>query len=130
MKILIASVGAHGHLNPLLAAASILAKKHEVAVQTSDELRTNVEAAGLRFLQEVPGAKTFAGTFMAEHPERLMLPPGKERLAYGLIHYFAANLPVQAESLQRALHEFPADVILADSTFFGTLPMLLGQGAK
>jgi MGT family glycosyltransferase len=130
MKILIASVGAHGHLNPLLAAASILAKKHEVAVQTSDELRTNVEAAGLRFLQEVPGAKTFAGTFIAEHPEWLMLPPGKEKLAYGFIHYFAAKLPVQAESLQRALHEFPADVILADSAFFGTLPMLLGQRAK
>jgi UDP:flavonoid glycosyltransferase YjiC (YdhE family) len=130
MKILIASVGAPGHLNPLLAAASILSKKHEVAVQTSDELRPKVEAAGLRFIPEVSGAKTFVGTFMAEHPELWALPPGLERHANGLVHFFAAKIPVQAANLQHALHEFSADVILAGSFFFGTLPMLLGPSAN
>jgi len=130
MKILIASVGAAGHLNPLLGAAGILSRLHEVAVQTSDEYRPKVEAAGFRFIYEMPGAKTFAGTFIAEHPEYQTLPPGKESTSWALQNYFAAKLPILAASLQRALDEFPADVILADSTYFGTLPMLLGPRSK
>jgi UDP:flavonoid glycosyltransferase YjiC (YdhE family) len=53
MKILIASIPAAGHLNPLLSIASPLVEAgHEVTVQVSEDLRPTVEAAGHRFLLE------------------------------------------------------------------------------
>lgn len=126
MKILLASVGVPGHLNPLLAAGTTLARHHEVVVQTSDELRPVVEAAGLRFLPELPGSKTFGGTFIAENPWFLTMPPGLEKLARTVAGFFAGKIAVNWRNLQRALRQFPADLILADSFYFGTLPMLLG----
>lgn len=126
MKILLASVGVPGHLNPLLAAATILARHHEVVVQTSDELRPVVDAAGLRFLPELPGSKTFSGTFIDESPWFATMPPGLEKTARVIAAFFAGKIAVHSSNLQHALSQFPADLILADSMYFGTLPMLLG----
>jgi hypothetical protein len=59
MKVLIASTPAAGHLNPRLSIASLLVKSgHEVAVQVNEDLRPAVEAAGHRFLLEIPNAQT------------------------------------------------------------------------
>jgi UDP:flavonoid glycosyltransferase YjiC (YdhE family) len=45
MQILIASIPAPGHLNPLLSIASLLVESgHEVAVQVNEDLRPAVEA--------------------------------------------------------------------------------------
>ena len=126
MKILLASAGVPGHLNPLLAAGTILAGHHDVVVQTSDELRPVVDATGLRFLPELPGSKTFGGTFIAQNPWFLTLPPGLEKVARAVAGFFAGNIAVHWRNLQRALRQFPADLVLADSFYFGTLPMLLG----
>jgi UDP:flavonoid glycosyltransferase YjiC (YdhE family) len=71
MKILTASVSVPGHLNPLLAAGSILGQRHEVAVQVSKEMRPAVEKAGLRYLPEIPGVSTSGGDFSAKHAEFL-----------------------------------------------------------
>ncbi|MBB5065903.1 glycosyltransferase [Granulicella mallensis] len=126
MKILIASIGVPGHLNPLLSAASIFAKHgHEVAVQTSNEMQAVIEAAGVTFLPEIPEANTSGGYFFANFPERQEKTPGMEMIAFDLEHFFARNLPAQAASLKAALRDFPADLILADSMYWGTLPMLL-----
>jgi hypothetical protein len=127
MKILIASVGVPGHLNPLLAAGSILSKHHEIAVQVSKEFRPAVEKAGLRYLPEIPGNSTSGRDFSAKHAEFLDRTRGPDRIAFMMQHFFAKNIPIQAANLQHALAEFPADLILADSTFFGTLPLLLGS---
>ena len=126
MKILIASTGVPGHLNPLLAAASIFMKHgHEVAVQTSTELQPMVEAAGVTFLPEIPEANTFVGYFIANFPERQDRAPGMEMIGFDVEHFFARNLPAQATSLKSALRQFPADLIVADSTYWGTFPLLL-----
>jgi UDP:flavonoid glycosyltransferase YjiC (YdhE family) len=37
------------------------------------------------------------------------------------------RLPAQAAGLEMALHDFPVDVILTESMFYGTLPLLLGR---
>ena len=59
MKILIASIPAAGHLNPLLSIATLMVQYgHEVAVQVSEDLRPAVESAGHRFLSEIPNAQT------------------------------------------------------------------------
>jgi UDP:flavonoid glycosyltransferase YjiC (YdhE family) len=131
MKILIASTNAPGHLNPLLAVADILRKhNHEVVVQAATVVRAMVEAAGLPFLPFLPEADVNVDQYLAEFPERQDKTPGLEMVCFDMEHYFARLLPGQAAGLEMALRNFPADVILVDSLFFGTLPMLLGPREK
>jgi MGT family glycosyltransferase len=127
MKILIASTPAPGHLNPLLSVASLLLESgHEVAVQVNEDLRPAVEAAGHRFLPEIPNAQTSGRYFLENYPERMQKSPGMEMTGYSFVHFFARNIPAQSASLKMALGYFQADLILADSTYWGTLPMLVG----
>src|SRR5712671_2774248 len=125
MKILLASTPAAGHLNPLLSIASLLVESgHEVAVQVNEDLRTAVEAAGHRSLLEIPNAQTSAGYYFDTYPERMQKSPGMEMTGYDLVHFFARNIAAQSASLKMALYDFQADLILADSIYWGTLPML------
>jgi MGT family glycosyltransferase len=131
MKILIASIPAAGHLNPLLSIATLMVQYgHEVAVQVSEDLRPAVEAAGHRFLLEIPNAQTSAGYYFETYPERMQKAPGMEMTGYDLVHFFARNIAAQSASLKMALYDFPADLILADSIYWGTLPMLVGPRDK
>jgi MGT family glycosyltransferase len=131
MKILIASTPASGHLNPLLSIASLLVESgHEVAVQVNEDLRGAVEAAGHRFLLEIPNAQTSAGYYFDTYPERMQKSPGMEMTGYDLVHFFARNIAAQSASLKMALYDFQADLILADSIYWGTLPMLVGPRDK
>src|SRR5580704_12730987 len=126
MNILIASTAAAGHLNPLLSIASLLVESgHKVAVQVNEDLRHTVEAAGHRFLSEIPNAQTSAGYYFETYPERMQKSPGMEMTGYDLVHFFARNIAAQSASLKMALYDFQADLILADSIYWGTLPMLV-----
>jgi UDP:flavonoid glycosyltransferase YjiC (YdhE family) len=79
MKILIASIPAPGHLNPLLSVASLLVESgHEVAIQVNEDLRPAVEAAAHRFLSEIPNAQTPPGYYFDSYPERMQKSPGME----------------------------------------------------
>src|ERR1700677_604640 len=125
MKVLIASTSVPGHLNPLLSIASLLVESgHEVAVQTNEDLRPAVEAAGHRFLSEIPNAQTSADYYFETYPERSQKSPGMEMIGYDLVPFSARNIPAPCSSLKMALYDFPADLILADSIYWGTLPML------
>ena len=131
MKILIASTPAPGHLNPLLSIASLLVESgHEVAVQVNEDLRPAVEAAGHRFLSEIPNAQTSADYYFENYPERMQKSPGMEMTGYDLVHFFARVLAAQFASLKMALYDFQADLVLADSLYWGTLPMLVGSRDK
>ena len=131
MKILIASISAVGHLNPLLSIASLLVESgHEVAVQVNEDLRPAVEAAGHRFLSEIPNAQTSADYYFETYPERSQKSPGMEMIGYDLVHFFARNIAAQCSSLKMALYDFPADLILTDSIYWGTLPMLADPSDK
>jgi MGT family glycosyltransferase len=131
MKILIASIPGAGHLNPLLSIASLLVESaHEVAVLVNEDLRPAVEAAGHRFLSEIPNAQTSAAYYFETYPERMQKSPGMEMTGYDLIHFFARNVAAQFASLKMALYDFQADLILADSLYWGTLPMLVGPRDK
>jgi MGT family glycosyltransferase len=131
MNILIASTPASGHLNPLLSIASLLLESgHEVAVQVNEALRPAVEAAGHRFLPEIPNAQTSPDYYFENYPERMQKSPGMEMTGYDLVHFFARVLAAQFASLKMALYDFPADLILVDSIYWGTLPMLVGPREK
>src|SRR5271163_240893 len=125
MKILVASIPAPGHANPLLAAANILMKHHhDVLFLAAPGVKSRVESAGVPF-RSFQAKGSDASEYFSEFPERQNEPPGIEMMAFDMVHYFARLLPVQALELEAALRIFPADVILVDSLFFGTLPMLL-----
>src|ERR1700743_281711 len=127
MKVLIASTSVLGHLNPLLSIASLLAESgYEVGVQVNEDLRSAVDTAGHRFLSEIPNAQTSAGYYFETYPERMLKSPGMEMTGYDLVHFFARNIAAQSASLKMALYDFQADLILADSLYWGTLPMLIG----
>jgi UDP:flavonoid glycosyltransferase YjiC (YdhE family) len=53
-----------------------------------------------------------------------------EMTGYDLVHFFARNIAAQSASLKMALYDFQADLILADSLYWGTLPMLVGPRDK
>jgi MGT family glycosyltransferase len=131
MKILIASTPAPGHLNPLLSIATLMVQYgHEVAVQVNEDLRPAVEAAGHRFLSEIPNAQTSAGYYFETYRERMQKSPGMEMTGFDLVHFFARNIAAQSASLKMAFYDFQADLILADSLYWGTLPMLVGPRDK
>jgi len=131
MKILIASIPAAGHLNPLLSIATLMVQYgHEVAVQVSEDQRPAVESAGHNFLSEIPNSQTSGNYYFETYPERMQKSPGMEMTGYDLVHFFARNIAAQSASLKMALYDFPADLILADSIYWGTLPMLVGPRDK
>jgi hypothetical protein len=99
-------------------------------VQVSEDLRPAVEAAGHRFLSEIPNAQTSGGYYFETYPERMQKSPGMEMTGYDLVHFFARNIAAQSASLKMALYDFQADLILADSIYWGTLPMLVGPRDK
>jgi UDP:flavonoid glycosyltransferase YjiC (YdhE family) len=131
MRILIASTDQAGHLNPLLSIARILIRHgHDVLVQTGTVMKPAVDAAGLPFIPFLPEADMASPEYFAKYPERHEKTPGMEMFGFDVEHFFLAQLPAQSAGLEKALHDFPADLILADSMFFGTLPLLLSAREK
>jgi UDP:flavonoid glycosyltransferase YjiC (YdhE family) len=127
MKILIATTPIPGHLNPLLGLARILVKHgHEVLVQTGNTFKPTVEAAGIPFVPLLPEADVEAAQFFAKHPEIHEKKPF-EWFKFGLENFFLPQLPAQAAGLEMAVRDFPADLILTENMFYGTLPLLLGK---
>jgi MGT family glycosyltransferase len=130
MKILIASTNLTGHLNPLLSIGRLLIEEgHEVVVQTASVVRDRVEGIGAIFRAFPPEIDYDLRDLDARFPERKTLPP-PERVAFDIKHVFVDPIPAGHKGLQQVLQEFPADVVLADATFFGTYPMLLGPRSK
>lgn len=124
MNVLVVSTAVTGHLNPLLAAASILNRHgHTVAVKTSRELKPLVDAVGLQFSPESEKVESIEKYFQ-NYPEQQALEPGMATTGFALQYYFARNMPAQFQSLSEALLTFPADLVLADSFYWGTLPLL------
>src|SRR3984885_13478478 len=131
MKILIASMPATGHLNPMLAIARILMTDgHEVAVYTGSAFRARVKAAGAEFFSSPPEADLDPTEPFARFPELKVMPPGPDWLRIAMERVFVDNIPAQHEGLERLLHSFGPDVIIGDDMFFGVLPMLLGRRSK
>jgi MGT family glycosyltransferase len=131
MKILMASTPATGHINPLLAIGHVLmAEGHELTILSGTWLRDRIERSGAKFLA-LPAAADFdGGDILAVAPELVEIPPGFEWLRVGLQRVFIDRIADQHAGLQRALRDFPADVIIGDDMMFGVLPMLLGPRSE
>jgi MGT family glycosyltransferase len=131
MKILIPSMPATGHLNPLLAIARmLLAEGHEVAFLTGSAFRDRIERSGAKFFALPAGADFDPQNVFAVAPELKSIPPGLEWFRVASERIFIDALPAQHQGIRQSLQKFPADVILADDMFFGLLPMLLGSRSE
>jgi hypothetical protein len=131
MKILIGSMPATGHVNPMLAIARILMTDgHEVAIYTGSAFRARVEVAGAEFFSLPPDADLDPTNPFARVPELKVMSPGLDWLRVVMERIFVDTIPAQHEGIQRLLQSFAPDVIIGDDMFFGVLPMLLGRRSK
>lgn len=127
MKIIVTAAPLIGHLNPLLAAGRILAEMgHEVVGYAPSVLRRNVEANGLRFRPYPPEADVDTSDVERFFPDHRTLTPGFPARRRAWERMFVERMDAEYRGLRDLLRQFPADVILAESMTFSTLPMLMG----
>jgi MGT family glycosyltransferase len=130
MKVLMTSLAAAGHLNPLLAIAhGLLDDGHEVTILTGSGMRPRVEAAGAKFRSFTGEADFEPGEVIKTLPDFATLPRGPERSLLIMSRFLVDPIPAQYEGLQQAIHEDRPDIIVADDMVLGVLPMLLGSRA-
>jgi MGT family glycosyltransferase len=130
MKVLLASLPAVGHLNPVLGIGRILIEAgHEVVCLSGGFLRDRIESIGVKFYA-LPAAADLDPDPMKQFPEAKTIPPGPQLLRFALERVFIDRMAGQLEGLQQVLRDFPADVIIGDQLMLGTFPMLLGPRSK
>ncbi|HEX4200438.1 MAG TPA: hypothetical protein VHY59_02890, partial [Chthoniobacterales bacterium] len=130
-KVLLASIPATGHFNPLLVVARILKKAgHEPVIYTSKLFRDKTKAAGIPFLPLPEEADQAVLDKMAYFLKRNRYAPGPvERLSI-FKTVFVDPMPFQFHGLQAVLREFPADLVVHETGFCGVFPLLLGPRSE
>jgi UDP:flavonoid glycosyltransferase YjiC (YdhE family) len=127
MKVLFAASPVPGHVKPLLVAARILQNAgHETALYTGAHFREKIESARLQFFPLPADVDYDARNMDAAFPERKQYAPGSEKLLFDTKKILVDAMPSQFKGLQRTLREFPADLVVHETTFCGVLPLLLG----
>ena len=121
MRVLIASVSAYGHLQPLLPIAKALADAdHEVAIATGSDLRPRAESAGFPAFDAgiTPGAafKLLAERYPDQEYNRLN---PAEILSWYLPHLFGEVLtPAMLGDLESLVQSWKPDIILHETWEF------------
>jgi UDP:flavonoid glycosyltransferase YjiC (YdhE family) len=131
MKFLLASTPLVGHVNPVLNVGRILASAgHEVVFTCAPEYRAAAEACGLKFATAPVGAAEDMSDIDASFPERKSIPPGPQQILFDVKKLFCDPVEARYKGLLSILETFPADAILVDCLYSGTLPFLLNREAK
>jgi MGT family glycosyltransferase len=130
-RFLIAGTPVPGHIAPLIAAAHhLIDRGHEVVFYTASVFRRQIAAIGASFAP-FPQDIDLDYRRLDEHfPQRAALPAGPEQLIFGLKHLFADAMPAQYRGLRAILGDFPAEAILTDTMFCGTIPLLLARHSR
>lgn len=118
-RILIASMPFRGHIEPVLPLArTLVARGHDVRWYTGRLFQAKVEATGARYLP-VEDAPDFAEAELEQvYPQLKGLKPLARATTLMMDVCLAAG-PAQADDLEEALRDWPADVILSDPAFAG-----------
>ncbi|MFC8177988.1 glycosyltransferase [Rhodococcus sp. NPDC057297] len=113
-----------GHVEPLLPVASELIRQgHRVDILAGARYRDAVERTGASF-EPLPGALDFGVQDLDEtFPARRALS-GARRSLHDLEHLFIRPIGEQAAAIDDILARHPVDVIVAESMFFGVVPLL------
>lgn len=127
MKFLFAASPVLGHVNPLLVAARTLQNAgYETAFYTGSLFREKIETAGIRFFPLPADVDHDARDVDAAFPDRKQHAPGPDRLLFDIKRIFVDAMPSQFRGLKKVLQQFPADLVVHETTFCGVLPLLLG----
>ena len=131
MKVLLASIPATGHFNPLLVVARILKSAgHEPVIYTSKLFRDKTEAAGIPFFPLPADADQAVQDKIADFRKRNRNAAGPEERLSILKSVFVDPMPFQFRGLQAVLRKFPADLVVYETGFCGVFPLLLGPRSE
>ena len=121
-RFLLCSTPAQGHTAPLLAVARRLTESgHEVTFFTTEHYRDRVVATGAAFCPF--GTEYDAHDLMVANPDREATSArGVRGVKDDMRRIFVGPLAGQYQGVTGILAGFAADVIVADSMFFGALP--------
>jgi UDP:flavonoid glycosyltransferase YjiC (YdhE family) len=120
-RFLFCTVPVVGHINPgLPIARALVGRGHEVCWYTGRKYQTQVEATGARYEPMRAALDYDDQDLQATFPD-LAGRRGLSALKLGIKHLSIDSAPGQLEDLQRLLAGFPAEVLVADTAFFGAL---------
>jgi len=123
-SILITSTPVIGHVNPLLPVAQTLVEAgHRVRFLTGRRYRDAVEQTGAEYLPLPSGADFDDRRIDEQFPGRVGLT-GPAGIRYDMTEIFLRPMPQQLAAIDAAIAAEPVDVVLAESLFFGVLPLL------
>jgi MGT family glycosyltransferase len=118
-RFLIGTMPFVSHINPALPIARELVDRgHEVWWYTGQSFRARIEAVGARYTPMRAATDFDDDTLDATFPRRKTLK-GPAQFKWSIKHIFMDAAPGQLQDIQQILREFPADVLLAESTFGG-----------
>ncbi|MGF7151102.1 UDP:flavonoid glycosyltransferase YjiC (YdhE family) [Sphingomonas zeicaulis] len=128
MKIIVTAAPLIGHLNPVLGIARLLhAAGHEVVGYAPSVFRRQIEMSGLGFHPFPPDADVDLADMDRLFPERRTLTPGFAARKVAWERLFVGRMEAEYAGLAELLKVFPADLIIAESMTFATLPLLARQ---
>jgi UDP:flavonoid glycosyltransferase YjiC (YdhE family) len=131
MKFLLASTPLIGHVNPVINVGKMLVEAgHEVVFTSASEFRVPAEEYGLRFVASQAEAATCMSNIDTLFPERQSLRPGPQQMLFAVKKIFCDPIEARYADLLSILETFPADVIVVDCSYGGTLSFLLNKGEK
>lgn len=126
-RYIVAATALPGHVSPLLGIAQhLVSRGHQVVVHTASMFRDKALATGARFVPFRSEIDLDYRRVDEYFPEYRTAQPGPEKMMFGLKHFVCDAMIGQKAGLEEILRGFPADAIVADTVFAGTVPMLLG----
>jgi MGT family glycosyltransferase len=118
MRILIATVPAAGHFNPLTGPAVRLAELgHDVRWYAGPEYGARVERLGLEVIPYGEATEVTADNVNALFPERQKLK-GPKAIEFDADMFFARPVRAQFRDIRAARQQFPFDALLVDGAFY------------
>jgi UDP:flavonoid glycosyltransferase YjiC (YdhE family) len=118
-RILLAAMPAVGHVSPLLPLTATLSSRgHDVRFYTGRAFQERVETAGGRFEAMRSPIDPGDGP-LEDHIPGLRGREGLDGMKHAIKHFFVDSGVGQVADLRRIQAEWPADVIVNDSSFVG-----------
>jgi len=123
-KILIATVPADGHFNPLTGIAMhLISLGHDVRWYTQDVYKPRLEKLGIRHYPFVKHPQLNSENFQPFFTERDEMKTQIAKFRFDLEHFFVRRSPEVVEDLLEIHKEFPFELLIADILFLA-LPII------
>lgn len=111
----------------LAVACHLRDSGYRITFNTAEIFRRQIESENLRFVPLTGFANFDYNRLDEAFPERRNFEPGPAQLGHDFKHGFGRPIPDQYRGILQIMEDTRIDLILADVTFMGTFPLLLGQ---